>query len=58
MHLSSPFLAYPRDPVTTWMLKVFMPHILAISISRSLTVFFSTSFAETFHSDGTVTLIR
>ena len=59
MYLLSPFLTSLKAPITTEMVKVFIPHILAISISRSLYFgSFSTSFVEIFRSDGIVMSIR
>ena len=54
----SPFLMSPRTPVTTGIVSVFIPHILVVSISRSLYLeSFSVVFNEVFLSDGTVTSI-
>ena len=59
MYLSSSFLTSRRASITTEMIIVFMPYILVISISRSLYFeTFSTYFAETVRSDGTVMSIR
>ena len=59
MYLSSSFFISPKAPNTTGMVKVFMPHILVNSISRSLYFeSFSTSFTEIFRSDGTVMSIK
>ena len=48
------FLMSPRAPETTGIVSVFIPHILVVSISRSLYLeSFSMVFYEMFLSDGT-----
>ena len=50
----SPFLMSPRAPRTTGIVSVFIPHILVVSISRSLYLeSFSVVFKEVFLSDVT-----
>ena len=52
--LSMPFLITPSAPVTTGTICVFIPHILAISISRSLYLeSFSAILMDVLRSDGT-----
>ena len=54
MYFSSPFLMSPRAPITTGIISVFIPHILVVSISRSLYLeSFSVVFNEMFLPDGT-----
>ena len=36
VHFSIPFLVNPRAPVTTGIISAFIPHVLVVSISRSL----------------------
>ena len=46
----------PREPITTGIVSAFIPHILVVSISRSLYLeSFSVVFSEVFLSDGTAT---
>ena len=50
----SSFLMSPRAPITTDIVSAFIPHILVVSISRSLYLeSFSMVFNEVFLSDGT-----
>ena len=50
----SPFSMSPRAPITTGTVSVFIPHILVVSISRSLYLqSFAMIFNEVFVSDGT-----
>ena len=55
----SPLGIIPSVQTASGMTIVFVLHILSISISRSLYLeSFSTTFAATFHSDGTAITIR
>ena len=55
MCFSSPFLMSLRVPITSDISSVFIPHILVVSITRSLCLgSFSVAFHEVFLSDGTV----
>ena len=50
----SPFLMCPKAPVATDIVSVFVPHILVVTISRSVYLgSFSVVFNEVFLSDGT-----
>ena len=50
----NPFLKSPRAPITTGIVSVFIPHILVVSISRSLYFeSFPAILSEVFLSDGT-----
>ena len=52
--LSMSFLITPSDPMTTGTICVFIPHILAISISRFLYLqSFSATLTDVLQSDGT-----
>ena len=56
---SIPHLISPSAPTITDIVSVLIPHILVISISRSLYFeSFSMTFVEVFRSDGTDTSIR
>ena len=53
VNFSSPFFTSPKAPMTTGIVVVFMPHILLISISKSLYFdSFSVTLTEVLRSDG------
>ena len=57
--LSIPFLITPSAPMITGTICVFIPHILVISISRSLYLeSFSATLTDVFRSDGTAMSIN
>ena len=54
-----PFLITPSAPMTTGTISIFIPHILAISISRSLYLeSFSATLTDVLRSDGTAMSIN
>ena len=59
VYFSSPFFTSPKAPMTTGIVVVFVPHILFISISRSLYFDnFSVTLTEVLCSDGMAMSIR
>ena len=53
IYFSNPFFVSPRTPVTTGIVVAFIPHIVSISISRSLFFdSFSVTWTEVFFSVG------